>query len=150
MAATIEGRVRLQYSREKFIDAIYEESLTPAFKTLSVDEQHEKLLTAKDPAILEHRYTREGIYDRCLTGYSTANATLLHLISEKGENPNLAESFRRFNEERERSVTPASSRLPEIIIPTFSGDYSQWTEFRDSFHSIIGSRANISAIAKIQ
>ena len=115
-----------------------------------LDEQHEKFLTAKDPVILEHRYTQEVIYDRCLTRYSAANATLLHLISENGENPNLAETFRCVNEERERSLSPASSGLPEIIIPTFSGDYSQWTEFRDSFHSIIGSRANISAIAKIQ
>ena len=165
MATTIEGRVRLQYSRAKFIDTIYEESLTSDFKNLSVvelqsrlndllhqwkrlDEQHEKFLTAKDPVILEHRYIQEGVYDRCLTRYSAANATLLHLISEKGENPNLAESFRRGFEEREHS--PASSRLPEITIPTFNGDYSQWTEFRDSFHSLIGSRTNISAIAKIQ
>ena len=75
MAATIESRVRLQYSRAKFIDAIYEESLTPGFKNLSVvelqsrlndllhqwerlDEQHEKFLTAKDPVILDHRYTQ--------------------------------------------------------------------------------------------
>ena len=163
MATNIEGRVRLQYSRAKFIDTIYEEPLTTEFKNLSVvelqsrlkdllhqwkrlDEQHEKFLTAKDPVILEHRYSKEGVYDRCLTRYSAANATLLHLISEKGENPNLAESFRRVHEERERSVSPASSRLPEIIIPTFNGDYAQWTEFRDSFHSLIGSRT----IAKIQ
>ena len=93
---------------------------------------------------------QEGVYDRCLTRYSAANATLFHLISEKGENPNLAESFRRGFEERERSVSPASSRLPEITIPTFNGDYAQWTEFRDSFNSLIDSRTNISAIAKIQ
>ena len=74
----------------------------------------------------------------------------MHVISEKGENPNLAESFRHVHEERERSVSPAPSRLPEIIIPTFSGDYAQWTEFRDSFHSLIGSRTNISVVAKIQ
>ena len=49
-----------------------------------LDEQNEKFLTAKDPVIFEYRYTQEGIYDRYLTWYSAANATLLHLISEKG------------------------------------------------------------------
>ena len=80
MATTIEGRVRLQYSRAKFIDTIDEESLTTEFKNLSVvelqsrlndllhqwkrlDEQNEKFLTAKDPVILEHRYSKEGVYD---------------------------------------------------------------------------------------
>ena len=38
MATTIEGRVRLQYSRAKLIDTIYEESLTSDFKNLSVVE----------------------------------------------------------------------------------------------------------------
>ena len=64
MATTIEGCVRLQYSREKFIDTIYEESLTSKFKNLSVVElqsrlndllhqwkrleKHEKFLTVKE------------------------------------------------------------------------------------------------------
>ena len=91
MAATIEGRVR--YSRAKFIDALYEESrildLLQQWKRL--DKQHQKFLTAKDPVILEHRYTQGGVYDGCLKRYSAANATVLHLISEKGENPDLAE-----------------------------------------------------------
>ena len=76
MAATIEGRVRFLYNRTKFIDAIYEKSLTPAFKTLSVvelqsrlndllhqwkrlDEQHEKFLTAK-------AFLSIGTLKRCL------------------------------------------------------------------------------------
>ena len=96
---------------------------------------------------------QEGVYDGCLKRYSAVNATLLHLISKKWENPDLVESFRRVNEERERAVSPASSldsKLREVTIPKFSGDYVQWTEFRDLFHSLIVSRATISPIAKMQ
>lgn len=39
-------------------------------------------------------------------------------------------------------------KLPPISIPTFAGDYQEWTAFRDLFKSLIANETNISTIEK--
>ncbi|XP_055633072.1 uncharacterized protein LOC129773486 [Toxorhynchites rutilus septentrionalis] len=47
------------------------------------------------------------------------------------------------------SVRPLNIRLPEIILPKFSGRLEDWCVFRDTFESAVGSRDDISAVEKM-
>ncbi|XP_055622539.1 uncharacterized protein LOC129766108 [Toxorhynchites rutilus septentrionalis] len=46
-------------------------------------------------------------------------------------------------------VRPLNIRLPELILPKFSGKLEDWCVFRDSFESAVGSRDDISAVEKM-
>ncbi|XP_046144712.1 uncharacterized protein LOC123988496 [Osmia bicornis bicornis] len=41
------------------------------------------------------------------------------------------------------------SRLPEIPLPKFEGDYSRWMEFKTGFTSVIGNRSELSDIDRL-
>lgn len=53
----------------------------------------------------------------------------------------------------ERAVVPVPARaevkLPQITIPQFSGDFSQWKSFRDLFLRAIGDRRDLSGAHKL-
>ncbi|KAL1376376.1 hypothetical protein pipiens_016927 [Culex pipiens pipiens] len=42
------------------------------------------------------------------------------------------------------------TKLPELILPKFSGELKHWCEFRDAFKSAIGSRDDISGVDKVR
>lgn len=44
---------------------------------------------------------------------------------------------------------PNPFRLPQITIPTFSGDYASWTAFQDMFVSLIHSNTALSNVQKL-
>ncbi|XP_055632834.1 uncharacterized protein LOC129773261 [Toxorhynchites rutilus septentrionalis] len=46
-------------------------------------------------------------------------------------------------------VRPLNIRLPELILPKFSGKLEDWCVFCDSFESAVGSRDDISAVEKM-
>nr|XP_029709443.1 uncharacterized protein LOC115255457 [Aedes albopictus] len=41
-------------------------------------------------------------------------------------------------------------RLPQIDLPKFSGDFSKWLSFRDTYASMVHSNADIPTVAKLQ
>ena len=41
------------------------------------------------------------------------------------------------------------SRLPDIPLPTFEGDYRSWPNFRDRFSTLVDTRSNLSNIDKM-
>lgn len=45
-------------------------------------------------------------------------------------------------------VTTYGSRLPEIPLPSFSGDLHEWPVFRDRFEALVGSRNDLSDIER--
>lgn len=47
------------------------------------------------------------------------------------------------------SAIPTNIRLPEIILPKFSGRLEDWCVFRDSFVSAVGSRSDIGPVEKL-
>lgn len=44
---------------------------------------------------------------------------------------------------------PPAIRLPQITIPTFSGDYASWTPFYDLFVTLIHSNTSLSNVQKL-
>jgi Protein of unknown function (DUF1759) len=45
---------------------------------------------------------------------------------------------------------PQNIKLPEIRLPTFSGDYDQWVGFREKFKSLVGNNSSLSEAQKLQ
>ena len=78
-------------------------------------------------------------YCSCCTGPGDVNP---------GDGPELHESLRR-------PVVPLSTGgtirplLPEISLPRFSGDYTQWTSFRDLFSLMVSSNNELAKVAKM-
>ena len=81
-----------------------------------------------------HPYFQENTFQRLrkLYGATTKN------LSEKIYLASRAQS------------TQASTKLPEIKIPFFSGQYEEWTTFQDIFKRVIDSNKNLSQIEKMQ
>lgn len=50
--------------------------------------------------------------------------------------------------ENTSEVNHSTIKLPTIIMPTFSGEYDQWLEFRDTFTSLVHNSREISNIQK--
>ena len=100
------------------------------------EDLHEKFFFARDSAILDHLYARDQVYNRCLTHYTTARAALVQAMSTKGDGPEPHESLRRPVVQLSTGGT-IRPLLPEISLPRFSGDYTQWTSFRDLFSSMV-------------
>nr|XP_029722739.1 uncharacterized protein LOC115263672 [Aedes albopictus] len=50
---------------------------------------------------------------------------------------------------RSPPTKPMNVRLPELILPKFSGRLEDWCVFRDSFQSAIGSRSDIGPVEKL-
>lgn len=49
------------------------------------------------------------------------------------------------------NIQPAAQiKLPEITLPSFSGDYREWYSFIDRFNSLIGYNAQLSNLQKFQ
>ncbi|XP_046145806.1 uncharacterized protein LOC123989172 [Osmia bicornis bicornis] len=42
-----------------------------------------------------------------------------------------------------------SVKLPRIELPKFSGDYTEWENFRDLFHALVGSNESLSDVQKL-
>lgn len=51
--------------------------------------------------------------------------------------------------EASTSSTPSFSRLPEIPLPSFDGDFRYWPTFRDRFSALVDSRSDVSNIDKM-
>ncbi|XP_011313630.1 uncharacterized protein, partial [Fopius arisanus] len=162
---SFKGRILIQASRAKFIENMRIESVAESVHELSVtelqskldmlenhwnmfDALHLKLLTAKDnEEVLDHAYVKEEVYDKCLGMYSAARTTFMGLIKGLDESIDLSESFRR------PSVTSQSAQvthrqLPKISLPTFSGNFSEWTPYKDLFLSMVVGNPALSTVEK--
>ncbi|XP_071056302.1 uncharacterized protein [Onthophagus taurus] len=47
-------------------------------------------------------------------------------------------------------VSSGSRHLPQIHLPTFDGDYANWSQYRDLFYSLVNDNADISDVEKLQ
>ncbi|XP_015121176.1 uncharacterized protein LOC107043964 [Diachasma alloeum] len=159
------GRLFIQASRTKFIESRHTESSSAAVKELSVtelqskldilenywsqfEEQRVRLFTGKDSAeVLEYDYVKQGVYDICLQRYSTARTSFIGLIKSIDETVDLSESFCR-PAAPVPSAQVTQRQLPKISLPTFSGDFYEWTPFKDLFLLMVVGNSNLSTVEK--
>ncbi|XP_066585540.1 uncharacterized protein [Prorops nasuta] len=95
-------------------------------------------LSEKD--LQQFNYTTQNTYERAMTVYLTVEEYILEQIENlSGEQvaPVTAE----------RTHAP-SLRLPKLDLPKFSGDYSEWSTFYDSFKSMIHDNSTLPGVQK--
>ncbi|XP_055613234.1 uncharacterized protein LOC129759737 [Uranotaenia lowii] len=74
---------------------------------------------------------------------------LLRLLSLTSGSDHVAKkSSTSISEPLETTASLARVKLPEIRLPTFNGDINFWVTFRDSFHSLIHSSDQLTAMDK--
>lgn len=117
----IELNARLNNS-EKILDQFEENQL-----------QLESLLEDISDSEIEYRVDFENLFYSCV-----AKARQLLQISA-----NVVQSTSNIHESDNSGI-----KLPTMQLPKFNGSYENWTDFYDSFDSIIVKNTNISAIQK--
>ncbi|XP_011313169.1 uncharacterized protein [Fopius arisanus] len=154
-------------SYAKFIESLKVESATDVVKHLSVselqskldmlelywgqfEEQHLKLLSGKDCSeVLEHDYIKKQVYDHCLLSYSSARTVFIGIIKALDESVDMSESFYRRPAQSASTGQISQRPLPKISLPSFSGDFPEWTPFKDLFISMVVDNNNLSAVEKL-
>lgn len=97
----------------------------------------------------EHRklsYFKDELYAKCEEAFLEAHGDMLNTMEslEHNSNPNSSTAEISLNS----SAALRSWRLPRIEVPKFSGDYAQWSQFRDLFVSMIMENTDISTVEK--
>lgn len=81
---------------------------------------------------------------------SIINATTA--IAMQGNFDDFKNTKRGHGERNQNSDTlfKSASRLPEIPLPSFNGDFNYWPTFRDRFSALVGDRTDLPKIDKMQ
>ncbi|XP_023246526.1 uncharacterized protein LOC111643256 [Copidosoma floridanum] len=103
------------------------------------------LLTLQEN-LIEQDYIKNDVYAKTKEFYLTALATMLSLLETYSAPilPTAASSS-----QAPSAPTSSSRKLPEIKLPTFTGDYKLWPEFRDLFISGVSSSSLLNNVEKL-
>ncbi|XP_023245054.1 uncharacterized protein LOC111642813 [Copidosoma floridanum] len=94
----------------------------------------------------EQDYIKNDVYAKTEEFYLTALATMLSLL-ETYPAPILPTAAS--SSQAPSAPTSSSRKLPEIKLPTFTGDYKLWPEFRDLFISGVSSSSLLNNVEKL-
>lgn len=106
------------------------------------------------PGFAESNYATKGIFDDIDTFYSEFSGDLADLLysfdyqappppvnNVPEPNPNIRPN--------QPDVQTLNFRLPQITLPTFSGDYASWSAFSDMFISLIHDNRALTNVQKL-
>lgn len=122
------------------------EAVTEIWKTF----QSNDIELRKYKEYIDSVYVKENTYDKCDQDYGFLkgdfNDRLIELNTPAANDnpiPNIP------NIHVPNIPQPPAIRLPQINVPTFSGDYASWTAFHDMFVSLIHSNTTLSNVQKL-
>lgn len=108
---------------------------------------HKKLIGDYNDEIQGDDYIKNDIYDvteETYIEYKTLLKTSLQMFVKESD---------RWSDAREKSVPETSNKesfkLPKIVIPNFSGKYTEWITFRDLFMSLIHNNPKLDKVQKM-
>lgn len=90
-------------------------------------------------------YFKDDLFAVCEEEFFDAQTTMLTMLDEVEQSSNQNTS----SAEISLNASSGSRSRPRIDIPKFSGTYSEWSNFRDLFTSIIIENADLSAIEQL-
>ncbi|KAI5644001.1 hypothetical protein NE865_03912 [Phthorimaea operculella] len=130
-------------SPKKRITETYVTVRIEQLQTLWEDFQtkHKELMLKYCKLLMETEYIKNDIYntaEEAYIDYQTDLKSVLHLLKSKTKDA-----------EAEKATKVAQVKLPKIIIPTFSGKYTEWITFRDMFVSMVHSNATLDNVQKM-
>ncbi|CAG5007379.1 unnamed protein product [Parnassius apollo] len=91
-------------------------------------------------------YVRNDVYDKTETIYLDLKCELKTILSslegDIHQQPNKSIS-------NELGINNMGVKLPKIVVPTFSGKYTEWPTFRDLFISLIDKNSSLAKVQKL-
>ncbi|XP_045450171.1 uncharacterized protein LOC123658924 [Melitaea cinxia] len=149
-SAISRSRVNFKKSPKERLTFTYVEARLENLETqwLSFKDTHRKLVSQFDTENLDSSdYFEDDTYDLTEEAYleykSILKETLRGLQLNDKNNVGL-----QINESVGQNNL-INVRLPKITIPTFSGNYIEWTSFRDLFVSLIHNNASLDNVQKL-
>lgn len=107
---------------------------------------HDVLLKAASSEQRKMPYFKDDLYSKCEEEFLNAHGLMLDIL-------NAFQQGKASNSSTDTSLNTSSvshsRRLPGTDVPKFSGEYSQWSQFRDLFTSMIIDNSDISAVEKL-
>ncbi|XP_011859827.1 PREDICTED: uncharacterized protein LOC105557253 [Vollenhovia emeryi] len=138
-ATSAEAQVRLQKLEEYFKS--FEEVQGIIEDKVDLPEEEEELSELNNPEreIFEHLYYKAAAIAQEIIGRQ-----------EREARTQITAKASRQNREGTPEVTHRRPKLPEIKLPEFNGDYTQWSFFKDSFETTIHQDDSLTAVQKHQ
>lgn len=111
-------------------------------------ENHRELLKAGDPKVLKaSSYIENDVYSETEEVYVECKCFIKAALSSYVDE---VERFSECNSGTNKGhKTESNAKLPKIIIPMFSGKYSEWSAFRDLYLSLV-HKTEMESIQKMQ
>lgn len=109
---------------------------------------HDIIISFPDQKQIDQEYLEEDIYSEVELIYTTSlgliNDALLAL-----ETANLVPGIAQHDNNQINPTNNGQIKLPAIILPTFTGDFTQWNSFHDLFDSLVVKNIALSNVNKL-
>lgn len=132
----------------KKIDEITDDQQIEAFSRLCAFENAFEKFTAASDSLEDHEdfcYSDLTIKNEDIVDIFIKRSAKLRMITKELHDSSLLNSTANA-----RPVNPSIEvKLPQITIPTFDGNYEEWTSFHDAFVSLVDSNTNLSDVNKM-
>jgi hypothetical protein len=125
----------------------YFESKLQALEQLWAEfrDGHKQLMTTSEKAKIKATpYITEETYDKTEEEYTRYVCELKDKLAEDSQ-PSQSKTS-----SENGSIKASVVKLPKISIPNFSGQYHEWTTFRDLFTSMIHNNSSLDSVQKMQ
>ncbi|XP_063538106.1 uncharacterized protein LOC134747412 [Cydia strobilella] len=109
---------------------------------------HKRLMENHHKEIKSSTYVQSDMYDITQELYVEFK-TELKSVAETLVTDHIQEQSMQFPGTSPAVLKNNSVKLPKIVIPTFSGKYTEWTTFRDLFESLIHNNESIDNVQKM-
>ncbi|KAI4472993.1 hypothetical protein M0802_016379 [Mischocyttarus mexicanus] len=106
-------------------------------------QDNEYLVSNWPPQQISHKYFSERLAIQELKCYHALKRKLTQALQDL--NP-----ASQVSSQPQGSSNKVNSRLPELTVPRFEGEYLKWPEFKAMFSSVIGERENLSELERFQ
>lgn len=106
---------------------------------------HKKLMMSSSKGLQDIPYVKDDMFDKCQEVFLEYKSELKSVLTKL--NKISVQPLRDIN--YSNNSTSNNVKLPKIVIPTFSGKYSEWNTFRDLYTALIHKNHNLSDVQKL-
>ncbi|XP_071052911.1 uncharacterized protein [Onthophagus taurus] len=106
--------------------------------------KNHRLLNQYRSSYSETVYFSDDLYNCCEESYIDSKAVIIDMLNDIKKPSDATVST------APDVVESRSKQLPRISLPTFSGRYADWTQFRDLFVTMVKDNASLTKVEKFQ
>lgn len=117
----------------------------------SFSDTHKKIVTdVEDTHVLRINYFKTETYDVIEDTYINYKTELKQLLLKFQRRIADRSTVGEHSSQDESAGSSSQPKLPKVTIPIFSGDYTEWTSFKNLFTSLIHNNAKLDNVQKLQ